>query len=69
MDKEGKSALFHCLHPTGRHAKCMGFVLECGVDPNTRVRKKNRREGEKEREKGREGTRKEMTELEEDKEE
>ena len=37
MDSSGLSALSHCLHPTGRHAKCLGFLLECGADPNMRV--------------------------------
>jgi ankyrin repeat protein len=35
-DNAGKPALFHCFHPTNRHAKCLGFLLECGADPNTR---------------------------------
>jgi len=36
-DSSGRPALFHCLHTTGRHAKCLSFLLECGADPNTRV--------------------------------
>lgn len=36
-DSGGRPALFHCLHTTGRHAKCLSFLLECGADPNTRV--------------------------------
>eukprot|EP00731_Ephydatia_muelleri_P024470 Em0016g741a len=35
-DKEGRTALFHCLHSTSRHARCIGFLLECGADPNTK---------------------------------
>ena len=37
MDNKGKTALFHCLHPTNRHIKCLDFLLECGADPNTLV--------------------------------
>ena len=37
LDKEGKPALFHCMHETSRHAKCLSFLLECGADPNTKV--------------------------------
>ena len=37
IDNEGKTALFYCLHPTMRHAKCIDFLLECGADPNTMV--------------------------------
>ena len=36
-DMAGKSAFFHTLHSTNRHAKCLGFMLECGGDPNTTV--------------------------------
>ena len=37
MDNKGRTALFHCLHPTNRHIKCLDFLLECGADPNTLV--------------------------------
>lgn len=37
MDNGGKTALFHCMHPTNRHAKCLGFLLECRADPNSKV--------------------------------
>ena len=36
VDNKGRTALFHCLHSTSRHARCIGFLLECGADPNTK---------------------------------
>ena len=33
-DKNGKTVLFHCLHNTMRHARCLDFLVECGADPN-----------------------------------
>lgn len=36
-DKNGLKALFYCLHHTGRHVKCLSFLLEYGADPNTTV--------------------------------
>ncbi len=40
-DKAGKGPLFHCMHSTGRHVKCMGLLLEMDVDPNTTVSSKS----------------------------
>ena len=37
-DNKGKTALFHCLHQTNRHVRCMDYLMECGADPNTVVR-------------------------------
>lgn len=34
-DNEGSPSTFHCLYDTSRHAKCLGFLLQSGVDPNT----------------------------------
>ena len=36
-DGGGLRALFHCLHPTGRHVKCLSFLLDHGAEPNTKV--------------------------------
>ncbi|XP_019849609.1 PREDICTED: ankyrin repeat and EF-hand domain-containing protein 1-like isoform X1 [Amphimedon queenslandica] len=36
-DGTGLRTLFHCLHPTGRHVKCLSFLLELGAEPNAKT--------------------------------